>query len=94
MIESRGWKAVRGGAGLWVEGTCVFPTSGWGVELRRHDPQEAPDELLLDLLESRPTGPVLQVITEEQIAYEEANAGSERVSILPGGPRGLLVEAA
>jgi hypothetical protein len=48
MIESRDWRAVRGGGGLRVEATCVFPTSGWGVELRRHDPQEAEDELLLD----------------------------------------------
>ena len=94
MIESRDWKAVRGGAGLRVEGTCVFPTSGWGVELRRHDPQEAPDELLLDLVTTRPSGIVLQV-TEEQVVYEEADgAGYDRASILPDGPRGLPVETA
>jgi hypothetical protein len=93
MIESRDWRAVRDGSRLRVVGTCVFPTSGFGVELRRHEPQEAQEELLLDLVESMPTGPVLQVITEEQVAYEEADAeGCERVSILPDGPRGLPVE--
>jgi hypothetical protein len=92
VIESRDWKAARSGSRLRVVGTCVFPTSGWGVELRRHEPQEAPDELLLDLVESRPTGPVLQVITEEQVGYEESDGAYERVSILPDGPRGLAVE--
>jgi hypothetical protein len=62
--------------------------------LRRHEPQEKRDELLLDLVERRPTGPVLQVITEEPVAYEEADGASyERVSILPDGPRGLPVDA-
>jgi hypothetical protein len=95
MIESRDWKAARSGSRLRVGATCVFPTSGWGVELRRHEPQEAPDELLLELVTTGPTGIVLQVITEEPVAYEEADAaGYERVSILPDGPRGLRVEAA
>jgi hypothetical protein len=89
------WKAVRQARGLQVTATCTCPTPGWGVELRRHDPQELGDELLLDLILSRPTGPVLQVITAEPVVYEEVDAGGcEHVSILPDGPRGLEVEAA
>jgi hypothetical protein len=86
---------VRSASGLRVRATCICSTSGWGVELRRHETQEFQDELLLDLILTKPTGPVLQVITAEPVVYEEPNGASyERVSVLPDGPRGLPVEAA
>jgi hypothetical protein len=93
MIQSRDWEAVRTADGrARVTGVCVFPTSGWGAELRKHDrPPEA--ELLLELHVERPTGPVLQVVSAVPVVYEEATAsGCERVSILPDGPRGLPVD--
>ncbi len=75
-----------------VTGVCMVPTSGWSAELRRHEPQAADDELLLDLLLARPTGPVLQVISSLLVTYEEStDRGYERVSILPDGPYDLRV---
>jgi len=98
MTESREWTAVRsagpgGGVRLRVTGVCIFPTSGWAVELRRHDPQGADDELLLELIVEEPTGPVLQVISPVPVAYEEPTTTRvRRVSIAPDGPEGLDVE--
>ena len=97
MIESRDWSASEtvepdGRRRLRVAGTCVVPTSGWGGALRRHHAQEAADELLLDLVLDRPTGPVLQVISSVHVAYEETtDRGYARVSVLPDGPRGIPV---
>jgi hypothetical protein len=97
LIDSQEWRAVRtveaaGRPRIRVTGVCIVPTSGWGAELRRHEPQEADDELLLDLLLARPTGPVLQVISSVAVTYEEStDRGYERVSILPEGPHDLRV---
>jgi hypothetical protein len=100
MIDSRDWEASytvdeRGTGGIRVSGRCIVPTSGWGGELRRHEPQRDDDELLLDLVLSRPTGPVLQVISSLSVTFEEAPARRyERVSILPDGPHDLPVHEA
>jgi hypothetical protein len=87
MTESRDWAAVYtpeadGVERLRISGLCIFPTTGWGVELRRREAQDAEDELVLELMVEKPTGPVLQVVTGRRYAH---------VSILPDGPFGLAV---
>jgi hypothetical protein len=73
---------------LSVTGTCTFPTSGYSVKLRRHEPQGInPMDLLLDKIVTPPTGPVLQVITNVAVRYEEiTDVEYDTVTILPGGP--------
>jgi len=71
---------------LFVIGTCVFPTTGWTVELRRASPQGInPKILLLDKIVTPPTGIVLEVITTVHVRYEEfPPTGYEQVTIIPG----------
>jgi hypothetical protein len=73
---------------LHVTGRCQFPSSGYFVRLERHEPQGInPSNLLLDLVITEPTGPVTQVVTEEEVHYdEEADLDFDSVTILPDGP--------
>ncbi len=71
---------------LRVTGTCDFPTAGYEVSLRRHEPQGInPRDLLLDLVVRPPEGPVPQVITRIEARYEEQTDGFDTVTILPDG---------
>jgi hypothetical protein len=59
-------------ARLRVEGTCVMPTPGYRLSLRRADPQGInPNILILELQVEAPTGIVTQVLTPTPVAYEE-----------------------
>jgi hypothetical protein len=73
---------------LRVTGTCTFPTAGYKVELRRHQPQGInPKDLLLDKIVIAPSGPVAQVVTDVAARYEETTDFEyETVTILPDGP--------
>jgi hypothetical protein len=73
---------------LIVTGTCEFPTAGFTVELRRHEPQGInPRDLLLDKVVTAPTGPVAQVVTQVEARFEEeTSTGFDTVTILPDGP--------
>lgn len=73
---------------LTVRGTCTFPTTGYSVELRRHEPQGInPSDLLLDRIVHPPTGPVADVITDVEAVYTElTDADYQTVTILPDGP--------
>jgi hypothetical protein len=73
---------------LRVTGTCTFPTSGYAVKLVRHVPQGInPNHLLLDKIVDAPSGPVLPVITDVQVVYEEVtDMEYTHVTILPDGP--------
>lgn len=89
----RDWTAVHdhqppGPSVLRVHGTCRFDTAGFGVELRRHDPQGINQrDLLLDRIVHSPTGPVPDVITEVDVDYsEETEFDYQTVTILPDGP--------
>jgi hypothetical protein len=75
-------------ATLHVTGRCEFPTSGYSVRLERHEPQGInPRDLLLDLVITEPTGPVTQVVTEEEVRYDEqTDLDYDSVTILPDGP--------
>ena len=91
--ECRNWSAWHGSRPpaapvLTVVGECTFPTAGYSVELRRHEPQGInPRDLLLDLVVHEPTGPVAQVITTLEARYEEkTDFDYESVTILPDGP--------
>ena len=91
-LDSQDWSAVFAGGRIRVSGLCIVPTTGYGVELRRHEPQQAEDELLLDLVVEKPTGIVLQVVTGVPVEYEEViERRYESVSILPHGPSGLPI---
>ena len=73
---------------LIVTGTCEFPTAGFTVELRRHEPQGInARDLLLDKVVTAPSGPVAQVITQVEARFEEeTGAEFDTVTILPDGP--------
>jgi hypothetical protein len=72
---------------LRVRGVCRFPTAGYAVELRRHEPQGInPADLLLDRIVQPPTGPVAQVVTDVEVRWsEETEFEYETVTILPDG---------
>ena len=73
---------------LRVTGICTFPTAGYTVALRRHEPQGInPRDLLLDKVVTEPTGPVPDVITDVEVRYEEVtDVEYDTVTILPDGP--------
>jgi len=80
-------------ATLHVVGTCLCPTPGYKLLLRRRVHQGAnPRDLLLDLIETAPSDPQLDVATEELAVYREDTEESyDTVSIMPDGPRGIPV---
>jgi hypothetical protein len=91
-VASRDWSAFFESGRMRVSGLCIVPTTGYGIELRRHEPQQATEELLLELVVEKPTGIVLQVVTGVPVAYEEfTDRRYDRVSILPHGPTRLPV---
>jgi hypothetical protein len=71
-----------------VTGRLQLPTPGHRVTLTRTSPQGFnPRDLLLDLTIVPPGGMVIQVVTEVEVTYrEQAGAGFDTVTILPGGP--------
>jgi hypothetical protein len=90
--ECRDWAAwvdrePPGSPTLHVSGECIFPTGGFTVELRRHEPQGInPGDLLLDKVVTPPSGPAATVVTPVQVRYsEEAADGFDTVTILPDG---------
>jgi hypothetical protein len=96
----RDWIAIHdrqppGPSRLTVRGTCTFPTAGFSVTLRRHEPQGInPRDLLLDRIEHPPTGPVALVVTDVEVTYsEETEVGYETVTIQPDGPSMPVTEA-
>ena len=75
---------------LVVEGGCTFPSSGYEVDLVRHEPQgTVAEDLLLDLAVEGP-GPddiVLPVVTTYPVRYEDASdVWFDTVTVLPDGP--------
>jgi hypothetical protein len=91
--DCRNWAAAidlqpPGPATLHVTGECEFPTGGFTVELRRHEPQGFnPRDLLLDKIVTPPSGPATQVITTVEARYsEDTTAGFDTVTIRPDGP--------
>jgi hypothetical protein len=91
--DCRSWAAwidrqPPGPATLHVTGECEFPSAGFTVELRRHEPQGFnPRDLLLDKIVTPPSGPVADVITTVEARYREETAAEfDTVTILPDGP--------
>jgi len=85
-----GWKAWHdnqppGPATLHVIGKCTFPTSGYSVELKRHEPQGInPQIYILDKIVHTPTGNVSQIVTDVDVKYiEKTKAKYSEVHILP-----------
>ena len=81
-------------ATLYVHGTCMCPTTGYSLELRRHEPQGINEKhLLLSVVEHEPNGPVLEVITATPAGYsEETDFEYDAISILPDGPASIPVK--
>lgn len=75
---------------LLVEGECTLSSTGWTVELVRHEPQGInPRDLLLDLVVTPPSPDqaVLPVLTKYPVTYEEETTVFLRtVTVLPDGP--------
>ena len=93
QVECSNWSAWHGSRPpapqvLTVVGKCTFPTAGYSVELRLHEPQGINSrDLLLDLIVHEPTGPVADVISTVEARYEEeTDFEYESVTILPDGP--------
>ena len=85
-----GWKAWHdnqppGPATLHVTGKCTFPTGGYSVELKSHQPQGInPVIYLLDKIVHEPTGNVNQLVTTVDVKFSEKNkAKYSEVHILP-----------
>lgn len=70
---------------LYVVGRCIFPTTGYTVELRPVTPQGInPAVYILEKVVTAPTGPVLEVETVVPLYYrEETRALYSHVHILP-----------
>jgi len=77
-----------GPATLRVRGTCRCPTTGYSVELRRHEPQGInPKDLLLDKVLTPPSGVIGPGSSDVEVRYEEpTDVEYDTVTILPGGP--------
>jgi hypothetical protein len=89
----RDWSAVHdrqppGPSVLRVSGICRFPTAGYSVQLRRHEPQGInPTDLLLDRIVRPPEGPVAKGVTDVEVSYsEETDLDYQTVTLVPGGP--------
>ena len=74
---------------LRVTGKCTFPTSGYKVVLKPHQPQGInPDILLLDKTAVPPNGPSKDVITTVDVSYHQETDGMySEVEILPDGTK-------
>ncbi len=75
---------------LTVDGECTLGTTGYTVELVRHEPQGTnPRDLLLDLVVTPPAPDdiVAPVLTKYPVRYEEATRlYFQTVTVLPDGP--------
>ncbi len=87
-----GWAAVHdhlppGPPTLRVHGKCTFPSAGYSVELRRHEPPGAdPRDLLLEKVVREPASPVAEAVTVVPVNYdEETDVEYDTVTILPEG---------
>ncbi len=87
-----GWAAVHdylppGPPTLRVHGKCTFPSAGYVVELRRHEPPGMdPRDLLLEKVVREPAGPVAEAVTVVPVNYdEETDVEYDTVTILPEG---------
>jgi hypothetical protein len=82
---------------LHVAGTCEFPSAGYTVELRRHEPQGInPRDLLLEKVIHAPTGvsaPVLTTVAVPVRYREETSIRYETVTIFPDGVSLPVAEA-
>ena len=92
MGDWDGWAAVHdhlppGAPTLRVHGKCTFPTAGYVVELRRHEPPGAdPRDLLLEKVVRAPAGPLAEAVTVVPVNYdEETDVEYDTVTILPDG---------
>ncbi len=70
---------------LRVHGKCTFPTPGYKVSFKHHNPQGInPSILLLDKIVTPPTGPEPDVVTTIDVHYEEQTGNHyTEVEILP-----------
>ncbi|MFP5371192.1 MAG: hypothetical protein ACLGI3_10660 [Actinomycetes bacterium] len=75
---------------LRVEGTCELESTGFHIDLVRHEPQGInPRDLLLDLVVTPPPAGeiVAPVLTPYPVLYEQRTTFMfQTVTILPGGP--------
>jgi len=90
-VLSRGLPGPEAGPGLLrVDCQCTFPTTGYKVDLVRHEPQGSdPLDLLLDLRVTPPPpdAVVAPTLTKYPVSYEEETTVEVRTAtILPDGP--------
>jgi hypothetical protein len=68
-------------------GLCVFPTTGYRVELRPAEPQGInPQIYILEKIVHAPTGPVGEGVTEVPVHYVEVTGAEySHIQIIPDG---------
>ena len=73
---------------LRVDGECTLPSTGYEIALVRQEPQGVnPQDLLLQLVVTPPTGVIAPVVTTYPVTYEEGtDVYFDTVTILPDGP--------
>ena len=86
------WKAWQdrmpiGPVTINVVGTCTFPTPGYKARLVRAVPQGInPAVLMLRLMITKPSGPIIQPIKKVEVRFKEkTKALFTHVTILPDG---------
>jgi hypothetical protein len=86
LVKATGFEARSDAGGLVVTGTLTFVTGGYKAKLVPSNPQGINgDILLLDVVVERPTNPVIQVLTDVPVRYEQAGAAYSGVTIVDIG---------
>lgn len=90
------WRDIQppGPTTLHIKGTCCFPTAGWAVEVKRHEPQGInPYILMLDVVASQGGSVAPQVLTEVAVTWSEVtDFPYEQVQILAEDTEGKVLD--
>jgi hypothetical protein len=77
---------------LRVTGDVTEPTTGWTVRLERAVPQGiSPKDLLLKLIEVKPTGAAGDIVTTHHVRYDEEPAEVEYTEVTIEGAFSITV---
>jgi hypothetical protein len=85
----RAWinKMPRADNTLYVTGEIEYPTGGWKAKLVEADVPKVPSTLVLDVVETAPTGMVTQVISFVPVRFEKPKSPDyATVTIRGAGP--------
>ncbi|MER6914328.1 hypothetical protein ABT354_21875 [Streptomyces sp. NPDC000594] len=83
-FSARAYRSGEGRRSVAVKGVCSCNTEGFRLTLELAAPPlvPVPEELHLNLVETAPTDPVVQVITETEVEEATFDIGDEVVRVL------------